>query len=219
LSRTFPPDSVRYLKLGTFLLAALGALVVMGIWYYGSPAYARVGYQPVQPVRFSHAIHAGRVGLDCTFCHNHVGESPHANVPSTQTCLNCHSAKLGNIKATSAALAPLREAEASGRPIAWARIHKVPDYAYFNHAVHVSRGVACVSCHGRINEMEVVRHVEPLTMSWCLECHRDPWPQLRPADKVTDFDWTSEPILAEVFAEHLSDVGIRPPQDCSGCHR
>ena len=140
-------------------------------------------------------------------------------MPSTQTCLNCHGAALGAIKATSAALAPLRDAEATGRPLAWARVHKVPDYAYFNHAVHVRRGVSCVSCHGKINEMEVVWHTEPLTMSWCLECHRDPWPRLRPADKVTDLDWSSDPGFAEVFREAMADVGIRPPQDCSGCHR
>ena len=157
--------------------------------------------------------------MDCRNCHNHFGESPHANVPSLQTCLNCHSAKWGNIAARSQALTPLREAEEKGTPVEWARIHKVPDYAYFNHAVHVKRGVSCVSCHGRIDEMEVVRHVEPLSMSWCLECHRDPAPHLRPADKVFDLGWEHDGDPEEWGRALIEKAGINPPETCSGCHR
>jgi len=117
----------------------------------------------------------------------------------------------------SKALAALREVEQTGRPIAWARVHKVPDFAYFNHAVHVNRGVSCVSCHGRVDQMEIVQHVEPLSMSWCLECHRDPAPHLRPADKVFDLDWTPE---GDTFGRELIEkAGIHAPEDCSGCHR
>jgi len=226
VSNDFPRESRRYFRLFGGVTAALLVLAVAATAYYGTPKYWRVGYEPVQPIRFSHEVHAGQLGMDCLYCHNHVGESPHSNVPSTQTCLNCHGEKWGNIRAREPAFAPLREAEATGRPIPWARVHKVPDYAYFNHAVHVRRGVSCVSCHGRINEMEVVRHVEPLSMAWCLECHRNPGPHLRPADAVTNLDWSAETdprfkdrSRDEFVAYLLDEVGIDPPENCSGCHR
>jgi len=217
LSRVFPPRSKEYFRVAVFMAASVGAIAVAAIAYYVTPAYTRVGYEPLQPISFSHKLHVGGLGLDCRHCHNHVGESPHANVPSTQTCLNCHGTKRGNVAGQSAALAALRDAEETGRPLAWARVHKVPDYAYFNHAVHVKRGVSCVSCHGRVDQMDVVRHVQPLSMSWCLECHRDPAPSVRPADRVFDLGW--EGGSEEVGRRLVEAAGIQPPQDCSGCHR
>jgi len=226
VSRTFSPKSREYFRLFLFTTTVLVVLLVAGTWYYVTPAWTRPGYRPVQPVRFSHAQHAGQLGLDCTYCHNHVGEAPHANVPSAQVCMNCHAQNRGNIKALSPALEPLRDAYENDRPVPWERVHKVPDFAYFNHAVHVRRGVSCVECHGKINEMEVVRHVEPLTMSWCLECHRNPREKLRPAGQVTNLDWKPEddPLFAEggheEFLDYLmNEVGIEPPHNCSGCHR
>lgn len=227
MSLVFPRSSRRvFLTLVGALLVA-GGMVTVGVAYYATPAYTRVGYAPTQPVAFSHAQHVGQLGLDCRYCHNHVGESPHSNVPSTQVCMNCHGPQWGNIKGTAASLAPLREAFAADRPLPWVKVHRVPDYAYFNHAVHVARGVSCVSCHGQINEMPVVFHSKPLTMSWCLECHRDPGPSLRPADQVTNLEWTpaTDPTFGglgtqEQFIDHLiTNAGIMPPQDCSGCHR
>jgi hypothetical protein len=214
VSKVFPPRSREYFRVAVFIAASVGLIATAAIAYYVTPAYTRVGFEPMQPINFSHKLHVGGLGLDCRHCHNHVGDSPHANIPSVQTCLNCHGTKYGNVAAQSKALTPLRDAEQSGRPLAWARVHKVPDYAYFNHAVHVKRGVSCVSCHGRIDEMEVVRHVEPLSMSWCLDCHRDPAPHLRPADKVFDLGWTGE-----IDAELIEKAEIKPPEDCSGCHR
>ncbi|MHC4953442.1 MAG: cytochrome c3 family protein [Planctomycetota bacterium] len=221
MSTVFPPRSREYFKIALFVLAAVGALAAAGIAYYVTPAYTRVGYEPLQPISFSHKLHVGGLGMECLHCHNHVGDSPHANVPSTQTCLNCHGTRFGNVAGQSAALAPLRAAELSGRALEWARVHKVPDYAYFNHAVHVRRGVSCVSCHGRIDEMDVVRHEQPLSMSWCLDCHRNPGPNLRPASKVFDLGWTpNSKEEQEKFANDLiRNAGIHPPQNCSGCHR
>lgn len=209
---------VGIVALGVMLLGLFGSI---GVAYYVTPAYTRVGYAPLQPVSFSHKVHVGQLGMDCLHCHNHVGESPHANIPSTQTCLNCHGQQLGNIKSDSAALAPLREAQDTGRPLPWVRIHKVPDFAYFNHAVHVKRGVSCVSCHGQINEMEIVSHNQPLSMSWCLDCHRNPEPNLRPADKVTDLTWKPADVHEQnAFLKHMTEeVGIAPPTNCSACHR
>jgi hypothetical protein len=138
------------------LLTASG-LFVIGWYYYALPSYTRVGYQPEQPISFSHELHAGRIGLDCTYCHTQVFDSPHANVPSAQTCMNCHNPQKANVKGNSPLLASVRESFFTGKPIAWRRVHKLPEYAYFNHAVHVNKGVSCVECHGKVNEMRVVR--------------------------------------------------------------
>jgi len=226
VSKDFPRDSRRYFRLAAGVTLAGLLLASIAVAYYGTPKYWRVGYEPLQPIPFSHELHAGQIGLDCRYCHNHVGESPHSNVPSTQTCLNCHGQQWGNIRSQERVFAPLRAAEATGKPLSWVRVHRVPDYAYFNHAVHVQRGVSCVSCHGKVNEMEVVRHEEPLSMAWCLDCHRNPGPHLRPADAVTDLDWSAEddPRFAERSREEfvaylLEDVGVNPPENCSGCHR
>ena len=221
MSTVFPPRSRDYFRIALFVLGATGVLVASAVAYYVTPAYTRVGYEPMQPMRFSHKLHVGGLGMQCLHCHNHVGDSPHANIPSTQTCLNCHGTKFGNVAGQSAALAPLRAAGESGHALEWARVHKVPDYAYFNHAVHVRRGVSCVSCHGRIDQMEEVRHEKPLSMSWCLDCHRNPAPNLRPADKVFDLDWEfGSDEEQEQFARKLiQTAGIQPPLNCSGCHR
>ncbi len=225
MSRVFPPRSRTYFLIGMTGVLIFSAMVVAGVTYYATPKYSRVGYAPVQPIKFSHKIHVGQLGLDCTYCHNHVDESSHANVPSLHTCWNCHGSDRGNIKSASPSLAPLRESWETGKPLEWIRIHQVPDYAYFNHAVHVARGVSCVSCHGQINEMEVVSHVESLSMGWCLECHRNWEPNMRPAEQVTNLEWPeSDPLYEEgkqdALIAHLRDtVGINPPEDCSACHR
>ena len=192
-----------------------GVLAVGGVWYYGSPRYTDVGYRPVQPVPYSHALHVGELGLDCRYCHVSVERSPVANIPPTQTCMNCHAI----VARESPKLAPLRESWASGRPMRWTRVHSLPDYAYFNHAAHVRAGVGCASCHGSIHQMEQVTQVQPLSMSWCLDCHRDPGPHLRPPGEVTNMEW-SPPRDQAAFAEKtIAEHHLAPPVDCSGCHR
>jgi hypothetical protein len=192
--------------------------VSAGVWYYFTPKYTRVGYMPTQPVPFSHAIHVGQLGMDCRYCHSNVEVSSHANVPTTQTCMNCHnSIQKGNTK-----LKAVEESWATGRPIEWVRIHQVPDYAYFDHSVHVNRGVSCVSCHGQINQMEVVYHHEPQSMGWCLSCHRNPEDHLRPVEHITNLDWKPEELglsQRELGQKLRDEWHIHPPQDCSACHR
>ncbi|MDT8325330.1 MAG: cytochrome c3 family protein, partial [Bacteroidota bacterium] len=161
-------------------------LAVAGIWYYWSPWYTDVGYQPVQPIPYSHAFHVGELGMDCRYCHTGVEVSPVAMVPPTQTCMNCHAM----VKTESPALAPLRESWETGTPLRWVRVHKVPDYAYFDHSAHVRVGVGCESCHGNVAEMEEVFLDQPLSMGWCLECHRNPDPHLRPVEDITVMGWT-----------------------------
>jgi hypothetical protein len=193
----------------------LGFFASLSLWYWGSPKFLEVGYQPRQPVAFSHKLHAGDLGLDCRYCHNTVERGAFAAIPPTQTCMNCHAVVLKD----SPKLAPVRESYASGKPMEWIKVHMLPDYAYFDHSVHLAAGVGCVSCHGRVDQMKIVRQEAPLSMSWCLECHRDPTPHLRPLDKITAMDW--DPHAAAYTPGDDPQRGRRPqaPLHCSGCHR
>jgi hypothetical protein len=139
-----------------------------------------------------------------------------ANIPPTATCMNCHT----NIYPESPKLLPVRDSWATGMPVRWVRVHDLPDYVYFNHSAHVTRGVGCVSCHGRVDKMEVVYQAEPLSMGWCLDCHRNPDPHLRPLEYVTDLAWTPPADEAAVRAAELrAKYNINPREDCSTCHR
>lgn len=191
--------------------------IIGGATYYLTPKYSNVGYQPIQPVAFSHSLHAGQLGIDCRYCHTYVDRSEHSNIPSPSTCMNCHN----QIRTDSDALAPIRESYESGRPIEWVGVHDAPDYVYFNHAVHVNRGISCVECHGAINQMDVVHQDKSLTMYFCLECHRNPENYIRPLDKVYDLDWKPESKQAqkEMGEKFVHDWRVTPPQSCSGCHR
>lgn len=201
---------LKVLVAGALTLGALSLAVAT----YATPKYFNVGYTPDQPVPFSHEIHAGQLGLDCRYCHNGVDKSAISNVPSTNTCMNCHS----QIKTESPLLEPVRASAASGTPIPWVKVHKVPDYVFFNHSAHVNRGVSCVECHGRVDQMEVVGQAKPLSMTFCLDCHRNPEAAIRPLDKVTDLAYKNK-NQARDGAKLVHDWKINPPQSCSGCHR
>lgn len=195
---------------GAALFVGYAAVVIT----FGFTPYATdVGYAPEQPVAYSHKLHAGTLGMDCRYCHNTVEEAGFAAIPPTSTCVGCHA----TILPESTKLEPVFESWNSGKPVEWVKIHDLPDYAYFNHSAHVRRGVGCVSCHGRIDTMDVVYQAQPLSMSWCLDCHRNPEPHLRPVSEVTNMTWApDEPDLgARLREEH----DINPPQDCSACHR
>ena len=191
--------------------------VIVGVTYYATPKYTRVGYAPTQPVAFSHALHSGQLEIDCRYCHTNVDRSEHSNVPATEVCMSCHSM----VRKDDPILAPVRESYASGEPIPWVRIHKTPDYVYFNHAVHVNRGISCVECHGRVDEMKVVHHDKPLSMGFCLDCHRNPEEYIRPPEEVYNLAWerpdTEE--FKEMAVGFVHDWKVNPPQSCSGCHR
>lgn len=197
--------------------AAGGGLYAATIVSFGfSPQALSVGYQPTQPVPYSHEIHAGKLGIDCRYCHTGVEVGAHALVPPTQTCMGCHT----NILPESEKLVKVRESASTGKPIEWFKIHDLPDYAYFNHSAHVRRGVGCVSCHGRVDKMEVVYQSEPLSMSWCLDCHREPERHLRPLDRITDMEWKlTEAEQLELGAKLREEYHINPSLDCSTCHR
>ncbi len=206
-------------KLPTRVIAGAliaGSTVLAGITYYATPKYTRVGYQPVQPVAFSHAIHVDQVGLDCRYCHNGVEKSWYSNVPAASTCMNCHNQILAN----DPKLALVRESHNTGKPIPWVQIHKTPDYVYFNHSVHVNRGVSCFSCHGEINKMDEVRHAQPLSMGFCLDCHRNPEKQIRPPEQVFNLNWrTNEAAQLQLGEKFVHDWKVNSSQNCSACHR
>lgn len=205
--------------------AAAGLFVVFAVNYWFSPRHTDVGYQPFQPIAYSHKLHAGTLGMDCRYCHRMVEDGPHATIPDNDTCFGCHK----NIKKDSIALKPLHAAYGTGKgdgtAIEWVKVHMLPEYAYFNHAVHLRAGVGCTSCHGRVDEMEIVRQVEPLSMRWCLECHRDASPHIRPAGvSPTKMDWTPDDASVAAAKRLLDWQGdnppaLNPPTHCSACHR
>lgn len=198
---------------GGLLLVA--PLYVIGLVYFGaSPQTTDAGYQPTQPVPFSHKLHAGELKMDCRYCHGTAEVAAHSAVPPTATCMSCHSL----VHTNSHRLTAVRESYETGEPIPWVRIHDLPDYVYFNHSAHVNRGVGCASCHGRIDKMEVVWQEERLSMGWCLKCHREPEEHLRPQSEITNMEWAPA-NQAEIGAELAERNGINPPESCSSCHR
>ena len=217
----FPPWS--NMLLPALVVAALIAplYIALVVAYGFSPTTTAVGYQPQQPIPFSHQLHAGQLGMDCRYCHSTVERGRMAAIPTTETCMGCHT----QVRKDSPALTPLWESYTEGVPVEWVRVHNLPDHAYFDHAAHVNRGVSCVECHGRIDTMEVVAQHAPLSMGWCLECHRNPEPRLRDPSKVTDLAWdfdgrpAGSPERRE-YQAHLRELNrIQPTQDCSACHR
>lgn len=217
MSDIFPKWTNRLPALVVTGLALVGTAAVAGAWYYFTPKYTRVGYQPIQPVAFSHNIHVDQLGMDCRYCHNGVEKAWYSNVPSSTLCMNCHNQVLKD----DARLALVRESAASGTPIPWVQVHKVPDYVYFNHAVHVNRGISCVHCHGQINQMEEVFHAQPLSMSFCLECHRNPELKIRPVDKVYDLNWQAESETKQIAEGKrlVQEWNVQKLDNCSACHR
>lgn len=220
---TQPPAKTFVFPRWTVAIRPLLAVVLLGgpvylltlAYYGGAPRSLNTGYAPVQPVAYSHALHAGKLGLDCRYCHTSVEKAAFASLPPTQTCMNCHT----KVRANSDKLALVRESYATGRPIRWVKVHDLPDYVFFNHSAHVSRGVGCVECHGRVDRMEVVTQVQTLSMAWCLGCHRDPDAALRPPEMVTQMDWKPAEEKAALGRRLRQQYGINPSQDCTTCHR
>ena len=198
------------------LVASLGGgvLTILFLWYYFAPSYTDVGYMPEQPVEYSHRLHAGQLGMDCRYCHTSVEKAAHSNIPPTATCMNCHT----QIMPESLLLVPVRESFNSGNSIEWIKVHQLPDYAHFSHAVHINNGVGCESCHGRIDQMEVVRLEESLSMWWCLDCHRSPEVQLRPNSEITTMGYDPPEDSIERNLQRMVEENIRPPTNCSACH-
>lgn len=176
-SLIFPPWTDHLIKLLAMGAGFSGVYVVALVTFGLSPWAVQIGYMPEQPVPYSHALHAGELGMDCRYCHTTVEVAGFAAIPPTQTCMNCHDKVKPN---EGRHLGPIFDSYKTGEPIEWLKVHDLPDYVYFNHSAHITRGVSCVSCHGRVDRMVEVHQVSPLSMGWCLDCHRDPAPNLRP---------------------------------------
>ena len=194
------------------------ALVLLAYAIMKSPYVTAQDVVRQQPVPFSHQHHVGQLGLDCRYCHTSAAVSSFAGLPPTETCMTCHS----QIWTQAPMLAPVRESLASGQPIRWQRVNRLPGYAYFNHSIHLAKGVGCTTCHGPVATMPLMRQAAPLTMGWCLSCHRDPAPNLRPREAVYDPYWTPPANQAQAGAELAARYHVRPSErltDCSVCHR
>jgi len=211
------PKWTNKLPLQIILGAALvGTVGTLGVTYYFTPKYTRVGYEPIQPVAFPHSVHADQLGIDCRYCHNGVEKSWYSNIPGPAVCMNCHN----QVLATDNRLAPIRQAATNNTVIPWVQIHKMPDFVYFNHSVHVTRGISCVDCHGQVNKMDEVRHEKPLSMSFCLDCHRDVKAKQGPPNLVYDLNWTPPANFAkEQGTKFVHDWKVNASQNCSACHR
>ena len=231
MANTFPRwSNLLPLKIA-FCVLTVAAGVTVAFTYYATPKAQVVGYQPSQPIAFSHKIHVDQVGMDCRYCHSFVDVAGHSNLPTGNTCWNCHQ----HVQRESPKLAPLRKsmdpafAGYDGKPIEWVRIHKSPDFVKFNHSAHVNRGISCVSCHGRIDQMEVVFQDQNQSMGWCLDCHRAPETQLRPLEQVYNMKYDAAQYLKDhpqAGAKTPAEFGLKlkeqfrvsPKTTCATCH-
>lgn len=218
MAQVFRPRANTISRTSINLLGIFIVLSSIALYLYVRSSY-RTGQHLVieQPVPFSHKHHVQGLGIDCRYCHTAVETSASAGMPATQTCMQCHS----QIWSDAPMLAPVRESWATGRPLRWRRVHDLPDYVYFNHSIHVNKGVGCSTCHGQVDEMPLTWKDQTLFMEWCLKCHRAPEENLRPRDKVFDMAWRVSPRQDEegeklVLANHVQKVGLT---NCSVCHR
>lgn len=199
---------------------ALLAVTIVGL-PLAAIAWARTPYatgeqeEVVQPVKFDHRHHVRDDGIDCTYCHSGVGRSSAAGIPAASVCMNCHS----QIWTSSPELEVVRESYFEDKPIHWQRVTALPDFVFFDHSIHVTHGVGCVTCHGRVDLMAQVYMAEPLTMRFCIDCHRAPEAHLRPLDAITDMEWKPQGSPLDVGRALRTELGVRSIVDCTGCHR
>jgi hypothetical protein len=194
MAQIFTPGAVLWVKV-LLLAAALGLTTMAVLWYHYQYAPHAVGLALRQPVPFSHKHHVGDDGIDCRYCHARVEQSAVADIPSTSVCLDCHS----QLFTDAPVLKPLHESARTGVALRWARLHKLPDFVYFDHSIHVAKGVACSECHGEVENMPLTRREAPLAMQWCLDCHRHP--------------------EGRMLGSPVTLLSERRRTDCSTCHR
>lgn len=200
------------------LVAVLGGVAILGGVLYAimmSPYYTNVNVTREQPVPFSHKHHAGELGIDCRYCHTSVEKSSFAGVPPTQTCMTCHS----QIWTNAPMLEPVRQSYRDNKSLSWTRVNALPDYVYFNHSIHVAKGVGCTTCHGQVAEMPLMYKANTLYMGWCLDCHRQPEKYVRPKSEVFNPNYVAPPNQMELGAKLVKENHIQSLQSCSTCHR
>lgn len=200
----------------TTAAVAIAVVTVAAVVLARSDYATGVGQSPEQPVPFSHQHHVGALGIDCGYCHTSTGDSSFAGLPATHTCMTCHSQLWTN----AVMLAPVRQSLETGQPIRWRRVHDLADFVYFSHAAHINNGVGCESCHGRVDRMPLMSQREPLTMQWCLDCHHDPAPHLRPQGRITAMGYEPGPETPSggSLVQHYG-IDRLDLTDCTTCHR
>ncbi|ADI14154.1 cytochrome c3 family protein [Truepera radiovictrix] len=192
-------------------------LLVISLTAFARISRNRVGVPVAQPVGFQHSLHAGELGIDCRYCHNVVEVSAYSHVPPTEVCMTCHS----QIRVGTPQLAAVYESWETGTPIAWNRVHKLADFVYFNHSAHINSGIGCNHCHGRVDQMSAIWKAEPMTMGWCLECHRNPARYVRPREEVFNLAYEYPANQLEIGAQLVEAYNINADAlaNCSICHR
>jgi len=218
MAQIFHPSSNVIAKVSIVAVVGLLPLLGVAVYAFNMTYVVNLNVPLQQPVEFSHKHHLADDGIDCRFCHTSVEKSAFAGLPSTQTCMTCHS----QIWKDSPLLAPVRESFRTGKPIQWARVHDLPDFTYFNHSIHIAKGVGCVTCHGQLDEMPITQKVNVMSMAWCVECHRNPAPNLRPADKVFDLNWKpdgDQTLQGKALVNNYHIMGSFQMTNCSICHR
>jgi hypothetical protein len=193
----------------------LAGLVAVGLLLQRSPYVTAVGVNVEQPIPFSHRHHVGDDGIDCRYCHSTAEDSAFAGMPATATCMNCHQ----QIWSQSDTLEPLRRSLQTGQPIPWTRVTDLPDYVYFDHSVHVQKGIGCDTCHGRVDQMERVHKAESMQMTFCLDCHTHPEQHVRPREEVFNMSYQPPADQEEVGRRLVHAYGIQSQTSCSACHR
>ncbi len=219
MAQIFSPSADTWLRLALagVTLAIIVAIAFL-IGFVTSDYRTNVDFHPAQPVPFSHRHHVGGLGLDCRYCHASVEVSADAGFPPTHTCMTCHS----QLYTDAAMLAPVRDSLANDKPLHWARVAKLPDYVYFDHSIHIAKGVGCSTCHGQVQRMPLTYTANALTMGFCIACHRDPAPYLRANEaEVFDMTWKPAPNQRAVGQQRMIERGIagRNITDCYTCHR
>lgn len=219
MPQIFHPSTNTFAKASIFGgIFIIGGIILSLAAFLRSPYITKVNYPIEQPVPFSHERHVGGLGLDCRYCHTTVDRSAFAGLPPTHTCMTCHS----QILTESPILAPVRESFASGEPIPWVRVYDLADFVYFNHQIHVNKGIGCESCHGRVDQMPLMQKANALYMEWCLECHRSPENHLRPVEEVYTMGYVPEEDQRTVGLRLLEEYDTPSRQmltDCVTCHR
>jgi len=193
----------------------VGGLIAFAIVLSRSGYVTRQGQFIEQPLQFSHLHHVTDDGIDCRYCHTSVETSSFAGIPPTKTCMNCHSVLFTN----APILEPVRQSFRENRPLHWTRVHDLPDFVYFNHSIHIKKGVGCETCHGRVDQMPLMRQENSLLMEWCINCHKNPQDYLRPRSEVTTMGYRPAVAQSVLGPQLVKEYGVKPPLNCSTCHR
>jgi ferredoxin len=216
MAQIFHPSTNTFSKVSIF-----GAVFILGGSLWGLAVVNRSDYATRarvargQPVPFSHRHHAGELGIDCRYCHTSVEEAAYANIPPTETCMNCHA----QIWTGAGMLEPVRASYRNGESIPWTKVYDLPDFVYFNHSIHVHKGIGCSTCHGRVDQMNLTRQEPSLHMEWCLGCHREPERYVRPREEIFNMAWQPPADQLRLGEELVQNYAIERRQDCSVCHR